>query len=111
MKPILAVLVPPVAACRYGCAGCCAAPIGVFWIAGIVSLVYGYNGGPLGLDTVSWSTLGLGAALWGIAVIWTLITLHNTDDDRCQKKTSTLCSKIVPRLNESDPLDEVRKAR
>lgn len=111
MKLILAILIPPVAACRYGCAGCCAAPIGVFWLTGIIGLVYGCYGGPLRLDGVSWNTLGLGVALWGIAVVWTLITLRNADDDRCRKKTSTLCNKIAPRLDEDDPLDQIRKAR
>jgi len=108
---VLALLVPPFAVCRYGCAGCCAAPIGVFWLTGIVSLIYGYLGGPLHLDTVSWYTVGLGAALWAIAAVWAAITLLTVDDDKCQKKSSPICSKIIPRHDESDPFDEIRKAR
>ena len=29
-RKLLAILAPPVAVCRYGCAACCEAPIGVF---------------------------------------------------------------------------------
>lgn len=111
MKSLLSIMVPPLAVCRYGCAGCCAAPIGVFWLAGIVSLIYGYRGGPLQLDGVSWYTVALGIALWAIAVVWTLITLRNADDDRCRKRSSALCSKVSAQVDERDPLDEVRKAR
>ena len=50
-RTTLSILIPPLAVCRYGCAGCCAAPIGVFWLAGITSIVYGYLGGPAGLET------------------------------------------------------------
>ena len=107
----LAVFLPPFAVCRYGCSGCCAAPIGVFWVTGIVSLIYGYFGGPLGLATVSWGTLGLGILLWGIAAAWTVLTLRAADTDRCSGEGSPLCSRIIPSMDESDPLDEVKKAR
>lgn len=111
MKRILAVLIPPLAVCRYGCAGCCAAPIAVFWLTGIGGLVYGYYGGPAHSDGISWYTLGLGLALWGIAAVWALITLQNADDERCRKKPNPLCSKLILGQDESDPLDEIRKAR
>jgi hypothetical protein len=107
----LAIICPPLAVCRYGCAGCCAAPIGVFWLTGIVGMVYGYFGGPLGLETVSWGTLGLGVLLWAIAAVWALLTLKAADEDRCKEKESPLCSRVTPTTDEPDPLDEVRKAR
>ncbi len=107
---ILSLLVPPIAVCRYGCAGCCAAPISVFWIAGLASLAYGYLGGPLQLNGISWYTMGLGAILWAIASLWALITVHNVNGELCQSKTNKLCTKITPKLDESDPLDEIRKA-
>lgn len=108
---LLALVVPPLAVCRYGCAGCCAAPIGVFWITGIVSLIYGLRGGPLGLEGVSWGTIGLGALLWAIAVVWAILTVKAVDDDKCKRRSSNLCSKVLPRNDESDPLDEARRAR
>jgi hypothetical protein len=109
-RRLLALALPPLAVCRYGCAGCCAAPIGVFWLTGIVGMIYGAFGGPLGLSTVSWGTLGLGALLWGIAAVWALLTLKAADEDRCKRQARSLCSGAEP-LDESDPLDEVRKAR
>lgn len=108
---LLSVLLPPLAVCRFGCAGCCAAPIAVFWLAGIGALVYGYLGGPLELEGISWNTMALGALLWAIAAVWALVTVHTVDEDKCRKETSPLCNKITPGLDESNPLDEVRKAR
>ena len=109
---LLALLAPPLAVCRYGCAGCCAAPIGVFWITGLVAILYGVVwGGPLRLEGVSWGTLGLGLLMWVIAVSWSMLTLRAADADRCKEKTSPVCSKIVPSADEGNPLDEVRKAR
>lgn len=111
-RSALCFLVPPYAVCRYGCAGCCAAPIGVFWIAGITGLVYGlFYGGPLNLSGISWNTVGLGAILWAIAVVWALITVRTADEDRCARRSAPLCNKIVPRTDEQDPFEEVRKAR
>ncbi|MGA7799884.1 MAG: hypothetical protein WCC36_03655 [Gammaproteobacteria bacterium] len=110
-QTVLGLLVPPFAACRFGCAGCCAAPIGVFWIAGIVALVYGVVGGPLGIFGVSWTTVALGVVLWAIASVWAMLVIRGADDDKCRRQTSTLCSKILPDTNEADPLDEARKAR
>ncbi len=108
---LLAIFVPPFAVCRYGCAGCCAAPIGVFWITGLICLAYGYAGGPLRLEGVSWGTLGLGTVLWLVAVSWAELTLKAADDDRCERRGSALCNRIIPGLGEDDPMDEVKKAR
>ncbi len=112
-RSILALLVPPVAVCRYGCAGCCAAPIGVFWITGIVSIIYAFYGGPAGTEGISMGTLTLGAVLWGIAAIWAENVIRGVDEDnqdsRCEKKSSTVCRIVQPRVDESDPMDEVKK--
>jgi len=111
-RAILCVLIPAVAVCRFGCAGCCAAPIAVFWLTGIAGLVYGlFFGGPLRLETISWNTVGLGILLWVIAAVWALIAVRTADDDRCQRATSPLCTKTVPDVDEQDPFDEVRKVR
>ena len=108
---LLAVIIPPVAVCRFGCAGCCAAPIGVFWIASIISIIYGYQGGPLGLEGVSWGTVGLGGLLWLISIAWAFLTLRAADDDRCKRPSSSLCRRIMPRTDEPDPLKEADRAR
>ncbi len=43
--------------------------------------------------------------------VWAAITIRGADDDKCERRSSTLCSKIMPQNDESDPFDEVRKAR
>ena len=79
-RTTLSILIPPLAVCRYGCAGCCAAPIGVFWLAGIVAIVYGFLGGPASLDTISWTTLLLGVGLWIIATVWAIMAIRGVKD-------------------------------
>jgi hypothetical protein len=108
---LMSLSFPPFAACRYGCAGCCAAPIGVFWIAGITGIVYGLLGGPTNRFGVDWEFVGLGVLTWLVASVWARVTIAGADADKCARKTSTLCSRILPGADESDPFDEVRKAR
>ena len=112
-RSIQALFVPPVAVCRYGCAGCCAAPITVFWIAGIVSIIYAFFGGPTGTEGLSLGTLTLGAALWGIAAIWAENVIKGVADDEqsdsCKGKTSNVCRMVKPKVDESDPMEEVKK--
>lgn len=112
-RNLLAILVPPLAVCRYGCAGCCAAPIGVFWIAGIVGIVYGFFGGPAGLDHISWATTLLGCGLWIIAILWAYTVLRGVADDqgdpKCQQKRSNICRIVSANDQSGDPLDEVKK--
>ena len=110
-KTILTVFSPPVSVCLFGCAGCCAAPIAVFWLAGIVSILYGFVGGPANLMGPSWNTIGLGVVLWGIASMWTALTIRGTDADQCQGGKNQFCEKILPSEDESDPFEEVRKTR
>lgn len=110
-RKLLTILVPPVAVCRYGCAGCCAAPIGVMWIAGIISIIYGFTGGPAEIDAVSWATVGLGILLWLIAVVWAITVVRGVDadkaDPKCEKNRSTLCS-IVKSDDDNDPMSDIK---
>jgi len=109
-KYLIAVVTPPLAVCRYGCAGCCAAPIGVFWLTGLFSLIYGLMGGPLNTDGISWGTVGLGATLWLIAIGWAYLTLSRVDQDSCDNDRKNPICRIIPSLNETDPMDEIKKA-
>lgn len=112
IKAVLTLVFPPVAACRFGCAGCCAAPIGVFWLAGMVSIFYGMAGGPSNLMGTSWNTVGLGVALWVIASVWAALTIRGADKGKCEPRgENRLCNKALPKADESDPFEEVRKAR
>ncbi len=105
------VLMPPVGACRYGCGTNCAAPVTVFWLFGVVSVVYGFLGGPTGEPGISWYTVGLGLAMWGIAAIWTMLTIQGVEEDRCHGVWSPRDHHVEPTETESDPFDEVKKAR
>lgn len=109
-RRFLGIIAPPVAVCRYGCAGCCAAPIGVFWIAGLVSIIYAFFGGPAELESFSIGTFSLGAILWIIAAAWAELTLKGIDaDDSCDDQNSSLCRMVKPKIDDSDPLDEIKK--
>lgn len=109
-RRFLALIAPPVAVCHYGCAGCCAAPIGVFWLAGMVSLVYSFFGGPAGVEGFSIGTFILGAILWVIATVWAELTINGIDaDDKCDPNSSSLCRVVKPTLDDSNPLDEIKK--
>ncbi len=110
-RGLLILLIPPMAACRYGCAGCCAAPIAVFWITAIVSISYGLLGGPTHLMGPSLNTILLGAGLWTIASVWAAVTIRSADEDRCAKRSNRLCRGVLAAADETDPFDEVRKAR
>ena len=109
-RRFLALIAPPVAVCKFGCAGCCAAPIGVFWIAGMVSIIYAFFGGPAGLESFSNGTFLLGVILWGIAATWAELTIGGIDaDDQCDVESSTFCRMVKPTLDDSDPMDEIKK--
>ena len=111
-RTTLSIIVPPFAVCRYGCAGCCAAPIGVMWIAGIIGIIYGYFGGPAQHNTVSWATVSLGIILWVIAAIWAWTVVRGVNDDKsdpkCQSKKSTIC-RIAKDDDDSDPMSDIKK--
>ena len=110
-RNILTLLAPPVAVCTYGCAGCCAAPIGVFWLTGIVSIVGGLLGGPTNLVGPDWGFILLGFALWGFASAWTALAIRAPYSEKCGEN-SKFCNQITPgHTDESKPLDEARKAR
>ena len=65
-RTLLALLAPPAAVARYGCAACTAAPIGVFWLSSLAGIGYGLAGGTLG------GLLGSG----GLAVSYTHLDVY-----------------------------------
>jgi hypothetical protein len=109
-KSLLTIFSPPVSVCLFGCADCCAAPIAVFWLAGIVSIGYGLVGGPANLMGPSWNTVVLGAGLWCVASLWTAVAIRGADADKC-KKGNPLCDGLISAADESDPFEETRNAR
>jgi hypothetical protein len=106
-RKLIAVLAPPLAVVKYGCASYTGAPIAVFWLAGLVSIGYGLVGGVLGLPSRSWVEILLGIVLWGIAAAWTWLVLGGVSEDLQQGQNSPLQRRVVPHTEESDPFKEV----
>ena len=109
-KYLTSALLPPVGACRYGCGTNCAAPITVFWLFGVISVMFGFFGGPTGEPGISWTTIVLGLVMWGIAAAWTLLTLQGVEADRAHGAWSPKNQKVGVDLDESDPFEEIKKA-
>jgi hypothetical protein len=108
---LMSAALPPLGACRFGCATHCAAPVTVFWLFGVISVIYGFFGGPMGHSGISWNTVLLGMAMWTIAGVWTMLTVAGVDTDRCQGVTNTRDRQVTNRDDETDPLEEVKKVR
>ncbi len=110
---LLAMLLPPLAVCRYGCAGCCAVPIGVMWITGIISIAYGLSGGPAALEQISWVTVGLGFGLLALSSMWAATVIRGVIEDEANPKCepgskSTLC-RMVTDDDDHDPMSDIEK--
>lgn len=109
-RKMIALLAPPFAVMRHGCASCTAAPIAVFWLAGLVSIGYGLIGGVLGLPGRSWAEILLGVVMWGIAAAWARLVMGGVAEDAQAGQHSPLQRRVVPHTEESDPFQEVHKA-
>jgi hypothetical protein len=107
---LTSAVMPPVGACRYGCGTNCAAPVTVFWLFGVFSVVYGFFGGPTAEPGISWYTIALGLGMWAVAAVWTMLTITGVEADRCHGAWSTRDHHVEPGESEVDPLDEVKKA-
>jgi hypothetical protein len=107
---VTSAVMPPVGACCFGCGTNCAAPVTVFWLFGVVSVVYGFLGGPMGEAGTSWVTILLGLSMWGIAAIWTMLTIQGVETDRCHGVLSTRDHHVEPSEGEADPFEEIKKA-
>ncbi len=105
----ISLLLPPIGACQYGCGSNCAAPVTVFWLFGVVSVVYGFLGGPMGEPGVSWHTVGLGLALWGISAVWAMLTIQGGEAGRCHGAFRPHDHRAESKEPETDPFDEVDK--
>ncbi len=112
VRNISSILVPPMAVCRYGCAGCCAAPIATVWIAGLVLLGFHFFGGPHQNELVDIGSLFFGIAAIGTSIMWARLTLAQVDRDGCSdsKKKSPLCQ-IIPHAYDNDPLEDVERMK
>ena len=109
-RNIIALLVPPAAVARYGHTTYTAAPIGVFWLASLVSLIDGLLDGKLGgVEGTQWVLVGLGIIMWAIAVVWTKLVIQGVDEDLSPDREGSLNRRVVPRADEADPFKELSK--
>lgn len=69
------------------------------------------TGGYANLMAPSWDTVSLGLALWGIAAVWAALTIRNNDDEKCAARKNRVFNSLPSSADESDPFEEVRKAR
>ena len=95
-------------ACRYGCGTNCAAPVTVFWLFGVVSVIYGLLGGrpenPVSAGTPS---------VWDLRCGYR----RRMDDadhpgveaDRCHGMWSPRDHHVAADEAEADPFDEIKK--
>lgn len=111
-RNLVAWLVPPAAVARYGCATCTAAPIGVFWLASLVSLVYGLLGGKLGgVEGTQWVLIGLGVVMWIIAAVWARLVIQGVAEDLSPSQEGSRDRRVVPQVDEADPFKELSQSR
>ena len=90
----------------------CAAPIFVFWITGIVGIAYGLNGGPTVGTQVNLYVVILGLILWAISSVWAILTLvGNRRAEHGQEVDGSGPAHTYPDVDESDPMDEIRRVR
>ncbi len=111
-RHLWAAVVPPLAVCRYGCARCCAIPIGGFWIGGIALLAYHFIHAPHINPLLGTGSLVAGVALVAVAMTWAQLTIAQVRRFGCKESepSPTLC-RVLPSADETDPLEEVRRAR
>lgn len=106
----MAWLIPPAAVYRHGCATSTSAPIGVFWLASLVSLIYGLLGGKLGnVEGTQWVLVGLGIVMWIIAAVWARLVIQEVNEDLNPHQQGSLNRRVVPKPDEPDPFSEVSK--
>ena len=111
-RTALILLAPTVAVSRFGCVSCCAAPITVFWLAGIASIIVGFLGGPVDNESgISWSTIALGLALWAMASLWAAFSIWGAGQAQCEKPESPASRTSQSPEDGPDPFNDIPGAR
>lgn len=107
-RTLLALIAPPAAVARHGCAACTAAPIGVFWLASLAGIGYGIAGGTLGNLLGSGGLVAASAVLWVIATAWARLVMQGVENDLLQQQDSTRVRLVTPQTDEPDPFSQLR---
>ncbi len=81
------------------------------WISAIISLIYGFSGGPAEIEGISWATVLLGSTLWLISSVWAMTVIRGVDadkaDPKCTKRQSPVC-RIAKDDDDDDPMSEIK---
>ncbi len=107
-RTLLALVAPPAAVARHGCATCTAAPIGVFWLASLAGIGYGIAGGTLGNLLGSGGLVLASILLWLIATAWARLVMRAVESDQLQRKDSTRKHQVTPHPDDPDPFSQLR---
>jgi hypothetical protein len=111
-RTLVALVAPPAAVVHHGSASYTAAPIGVFWLTSLFSLVYGFSGGRLGnLEGSEWIIVGIGILLWLIAAAWARLVVSGVEADALHHPDSPLDHRVKPDADEEDPFNQLRNIR
>lgn len=107
-RTLLALVAPPAAVARYGCAACTAAPIGVFWLSSLAGIGYGVAGGTLGGLLGSGGLVLASILLWLIATAWARLVMRAVESDQLHRKDSTRDHQVAPQTDDPDPFSQLR---
>ena len=106
-RRLFAVVLPPVAAWRYGAtANNCTAPITTIWIAAVIAIAYAIvegAGRSIGLFAF---LLLLGVLLWAVTSVWTFLLLRSVHSDPSLSDPKEHQRVVEQRLDAHNPLDE-----
>lgn len=106
-RRLLAVLLPPLAAWRYGAtANNCTAPITTIWLAAVIAIAYAFlegAGRSIGLFAF---LLVLGVLLWAATSVWTILLLRSVHSDPSLTDPREHRRVVEQRMDEHNPLDE-----
>ncbi|WP_018950784.1 hypothetical protein [Thioalkalivibrio sp. AKL12] len=104
----LGIVLPPVAAYRYGAAAhSCAAPIAIAWAAALVSIAYALLTGLADISGYGGFPLAIGLFLWVFATVWTFLVVRNVQADPSLTDPRTHEQRVRQREDAHDPLDEL----
>ena len=107
-RTLLALIAPPAAVARHGCAACTAAPIGVFWLSSLAGIGYGIAGGTFGSLLGSGGLVAASVLLWLIATAWARLVMQGVENDLLHQKDSTRARLVTPQANDPDPFSQLR---
>lgn len=108
-KYLMTALLPPMSACRFTCGTSCAAPVTVLWLFSVVSIGFGFLGGPSNEPDISWSTIAMGMGTWAISAGWTVWAMNSDNATHCQAPWQPREASPASDRSEPDTLEQAKK--